>query len=249
MVAPDSRQAEQAPRRGEYRCGTQAIVTAEDQLIPAPTIRGELADGISFFFAVLPDDQARLAIAGVSERFRKSHHVSGTPVATDNFHLKICPMGRLERPLPSLEGALLAAASKVNACAFDITLDSAMRFSVNDGRFPFVLCADGAGTASALKLRLAIAEAQRRVGMAVTGVSSYLPHISLLHGHAIDAIQESIVPISWTVREFVLVRCFFGQARQEVVERWPLDPAPATRLPNLLDLHDLPDLAELPEDE
>ncbi|GAB2543521.1 2'-5' RNA ligase family protein [Rhodanobacter koreensis] len=221
----------------------------EAQLIPVPTIHRELADGISFFFAVLPDDQARSAIAGASERFRKSHRVSGALVGTDSLHLAICPTGRPERPLPSLEGALLAAAGAVRACAFDITLDSAMRFSVNDGRFPFVLCADSSSASSALTLRQTIAEEQRRAGLVVTGVSSYLPHVTLLHGHAVDAIQESIVPVRWTVREFVLIRCFFGQARQEVVERWPLEPVPATRLAGALDFSDLPDLGELPEDE
>jgi 2'-5' RNA ligase len=209
----------------------------------------ELADGVSFFFAVLPDDQARTAIAGVSERFRKSHRVSGSAVGIDSLHLAICPMGKPARPLPSLEDALLAAAAEVHARAFDITLDTAMRFSVNDGRFPFVLCADSASTESALKLRQALAEAQRRCGLPVTGVSSYLPHVTLLHGHAIDAVRESIVPIRWAVREFVLVRCFFGQARQEVVERWSLEPAPVALLPGMLDLSDLPDLADLPEDE
>lgn len=209
----------------------------------------ELADGVSFFFAVLPDERTRAAITGASERFRKSHRVSGSAVGIDSLHLAICPMGNPTRPLPSVEAALLAAAGEVHAHAFDITLDAAMRFSVNDGRFPFVLCADSASTESALKLRLALAEAQRRCGLAVTGVSSYLPHVTLLHGHAIDAIRESIVPIRWTVREFVLVRCFFGQGRQEVVERWSLGPAPSARLPDILDLSDLPDLGDLPEDE
>ena len=232
----------------EYQ-GVVTVFAVEAQLIPVPTIQRELADGISFFFAVLPDDQTCSAIAGVSERFRKSHRVSGSPVGAGSFHLTICPMGRPLRPLPSLEGALLAAAGAVRACAFDITLDSAMRFSVSDGRFPFVLCADSASTVSALKLRQAIAEAQRRAGLAVTGVSSYLPHVTLLHGHAVDAIQESIVPIRWAVHEFALVRCFFGQGRQEVVERWSLEPAPAARLSDVLDLSDLPDLGELPDDE
>ena len=229
--------------------GTVAVFAVEAELIPDPTIQRELANGISFFFAVLPDDQTRSAIAGVGERFRKSHRVSGSAVGADSFHLAICPMGRPARPLPSLEGALLAAAGAVHAGAFDIALDSAMRFSVSDGRFPFVLCADSASTASALKLRQAIAEAQRCAGLVVSGVSSYLPHIALLHGHAVDAIQESIVPIRWTASEFVLVRCFFGQARQEVVARWPLEPAAAARLPGVSDFSDLPDLGELPEDE
>jgi len=51
------------------------------------------------------------------------------------------------------------------------------------------------------------------------------------------------------VREFVLVRSFFGQARQEVVARRPLEPAPAAWLPSMLDLADLPDLGELPAED
>lgn len=44
--------------------------------------------------------------------------------------------------------------------------------------------------------------------------------------------------------------CVIQQARQEVVARWSLDPAPAAWLPAMLDLADLPDLGELPaEDE
>lgn len=226
------------------------MVAVEVQAIPIPSNHRELTDGIGFFFAALPDDQARSAIAGVSERFRKSPRITGTAVGADNFHLMLCPIGRPERMLPSLETALLAAAGTVQARAFDVTLDSAMRFTAQDGRFPFVLCADSSSTASALKLRQAIAEAQRRIGLPVSGVSSYLPHVALLHGHAVDAIQEAITPISWTVREFVLVRSFFGQARQEVVARWPLEPAPAAWMSDMLNLADLPDLGELPaEDE
>lgn len=239
------------PWRGGVCRGSRGFVAAcavEAQLIPVPTNHRELAAGIDYFFAVLPDDDARAGIAAASERFCKSHRVSGSLVGADNFHLTLCPIGKVERMLPSLEGALRAAAGTVRASAFDITLDSAMRFSVMDGRFPFVLCADSASTESALKLRQAVAEAQRRGGLAVTGVSSYLPHVTLLHGHVVDAIQESIAPIRWTVREFVLIRRFFGQSRQEVVERWPLE-SPIAKTPEFFDLSDLPDLAELPEDE
>ncbi|OOG60429.1 2'-5' RNA ligase [Rhodanobacter sp. C03] len=218
--------------------------------MPIPSIQREPTDGISFFFAVLPDEQARSGLAGVSERFRKSARMIGTPVGAHSYHLTLCPMGRPERMLPSLEAALLAAAGTVRASTFDVTLDSAMRFSAKDGRFPFVLCTDSVSGASVLKLRWAIADAQRRIGLSVSGVSSYLPHVALLHGHAIDAMQESITPICWTVREFVLIRSFFGQGHQEVVARWPLEPSVAARRLGVLDLADLPDLGELPaEDE
>jgi 2'-5' RNA ligase len=241
--------------QGEYRRDGQAVVTViavEALVIPISSTHRELSAGINFFFAVLPDDHARSEIAAVSERFCKSHRVSGSLVGADSFHLLLSPMGSPERPLLSLEGALLAAAADVHVNAFEITLDSAMRFSAKDDRFPFVLCTDSHSTESALRLRKAIAEAQRKIGLQVTGVSSYLPHVTLLHGHAVDAIQEAISPIRWTAREFVLIRSFFGQSRHEVVERWPLEPArivPEAMLPDLMDLSELADLPDFPLDE
>jgi RNA 2',3'-cyclic 3'-phosphodiesterase len=138
-------------------------------------------------------------------------------------------MGKPERIRQPLESALVAAAEKVRGKAFEVTLDSAMRFSAKDNRFPFVLCADAASTASALVLRKSIAEAQLREGLHVSGVSSFLPHVTLMYGHAIDAIQESIAPIRWAANEFVLVRSFFGQSRHELVGQWALEPSTPVR--------------------
>jgi 2'-5' RNA ligase len=184
---------------------------------------------------LLPDEQARADIASLEERFRKSHRVSGSAVGIERFHLTLSPMGKAERLRQPLESALVAAAQQVRGKAFDVTLDSAMRFSAKDNRFPFVLCADTATTASALALRKAIAEAQLREGLHVTGISSFLPHVTLMYGHAIDAIQESVTPVHWVAKEFVLVRSFFGHSRHELVGRWALEPASAPLSPAMPD--------------
>lgn len=219
----------------------------DTQAIPIPSNQPELAPGINYFFAVLPDDQARSEISGVGERFRKSHWASGSPVGIDRLHLSLCPMGKPQRLRQPLESALLAAAAEVVAESFDATLDSAMRFSARDGQFPFVLCADSATTAAALNLRKAIAAAQLGVGLQVSGVSSFLPHVTLLQGHAVDAIEQSITPIHWHVHEFVLIRSFFGQSRSEVIGRWPLTMQAGPEVYDLLEemarMRDLPDLA------
>lgn len=222
----------------------------EAQVISTTSNPSELAAGIDYFFALLPDDQARGAIAGVGERFRKSHRISGSPVAVDSLHLALCPMGRPERLRHPLEEALLAAAGEVRAQGFMAMLDSAMRFSARDGRFPFVLCADGATTEAALNLRKAIAAAQVRVGLQVSGVSSFLPHVAMLHGHAVDAIEESITAIRWHVSEFVLIRSFFGQSRYEVIGSWPLTAPPVSEPVDMLaEMANLPDLPDPPGEE
>lgn len=227
-----------------------AVLAGEAQAISTSSNQSELAPGINYFFAVLPDDHARSEIVGVGERFRKSHRVSGSPVGIDGLHLSLCPMGKPERLRQPLESALLAAACDVRAMGFVATLDSAMRFSAKDGQFPFVLCADTATTESALQLRKAIAAAQAHVGLQVSGVSSFLPHVTLLQGHAVDTIEESITPIYWRVDEFVLIRSFFGQSRYEVIGRWPLAIKPEPETHDLLaEMADMPELPDLPDEE
>lgn len=199
---------------------------------------------------MLPDDVVRSEIAGVGERFRKSYRIGGSPVGIDSLHLSLCPMGKPERLRQPLENALLAAAGEVRAKGFVAALDSAMRFSARDGQFPFVLCADTATTESALQLRKAIAAAQSRVGLQVSGVSSFLPHVTLLQGYAVDAIEESIASIHWQVREFVLIRSFFGQSKHEVIGRWPLAIEPEPEMPDLLaEMASMPELPGLPDEE
>jgi len=226
------------------------VISVETQVIPIPPNPPELAPGINYFFAVLPDDRARSEIFAVGERFRKSHRVAGSPSAMESLHLSLCPMGNPERLRQPLESALLAAAAGVIAESFDVTLDSVMRFSAKDGQFPFVLCTDAATTAAALHLRKTIAAEQLRAGLQVSGVSSFLPHVTLLQGHAIDAIEESIAPVRWHAREFVLIRSFFGQSRFEVVGRWPLATPPEPEPVDMLaEMANLPDLPDLPDEE
>ena len=220
------------------------------QAISTPSTHFELAAGINYFFALRPDDQARSAIDIAAARFRAAKRVSGVPVAVDSLHLSLCPMGRIERLQQPLEQALLAAGAEVQAMGFVATLDTAMRCISTDGQFPFVLCADHATTRTALALRKEIAHAQRRVGLHVGAVSSFHPHVALQFGPAIDAIEESISPIQWHVREFVLLRSFFGQSRQEVIGCWPLQREPEPEVIDMLaELANLPDLPEFPEDE
>jgi 2'-5' RNA ligase len=181
------------------------------------------SEGTHFFFALKPDENATVEIVRICERFRKSHRLIGSPIDPDEFHLTLVDMGRPERLQQSVESALVAAAEAVNIKGFEVSLDSAVRLSAaKDGNFPFVLCADNTSSSWAMKLRVAIAEAQRRFGLQVLGVSNYLPHVTLLRGNAIDTVEESMPPIRWNAHEFVLIRSFFGQSRHEVIGRWPL---------------------------
>jgi len=220
----------------------------EVQAISTPSPAAELPAGIDYFFAVRPDDQARSAIAAAAARFRKAQRISGVPVPVESLHLLLCPMGRTELLHQPLEQALLAAGAAVQSEGFVAALDTAMRCLGKGGQFPFVVCADAATSRSALALRKAIAEAQRKVGLHVGAVSSFHPHVALQFGPAIDAIEESITPIQWHVREFLLLRSFFGQSRHQLIGCWPLASKPEPEAIDMLaELANLPDLPDLPD--
>ncbi len=186
-------------------------------------VKNKPLEGSSFFFALVPPEHAKAEILAAGERFRQSHRLIGSRVDADRLHMTLCPLGRAERLRRPIEAALLEAAAEVRMARFEVVLDAAMCFSTSqDGHYPFVLCTDDASGESLTKLRRSIAEAQYRSGLYVPGVSHFLPHITLLYGHLIGGVQESMSPISWVAREFTLIRSFFGQSRQEVVGRWPL---------------------------
>ncbi len=219
-----------------------SALAVEAQAILNSSTTDELPSGVSYFFAVQPEARARAEMAAAEGRFRKILRVSGTAVGVDSLHLTLCPAGRSDGLRQPLESALLAAAATVQGQGFGVTLDTAMRFTARAGQFPLVLCADSASSAAALKLRMAIAAAQSRVGLQVSAVSSFMPHVTLQCGPMIDAIEEAISPIHWKVREFVLIRSFFGQSRHQVIGSWPLQPEP---VPEVIDL--LAEMANLPE--
>lgn len=209
-----------------------------------------IAPGIGYFFALLPDQTTRQELSLIAQRLCRAHRLDGVLTAPDEMHMELCPIGRLENPYQPMEPTLLAAGAAVRMHAFSLTLDSVMRLSPVDGRHPYVLTADGASAAAVLDLRLTIARAQVDAGLVLGGMTSFLPHLPLLRGSLADAAEGPSSDITWQVREFALIRRFFGQMRHEVAATWPLEPAPVAVPLTLEDeLANLPDFPMPDEDE
>lgn len=192
--------------------------------MPAPPNSPRVADGVEYAFALLPDADVRVQLAIATERLCRIHRIGGTPVGSNALRMDLCPMGRPERLVQPPEQALLAAGATVSQPEFTLTFDSATPLRSRDGSWPLVLKADAAGTATALELRKAIAAAQAAMGLQVIAVAGFAAWIALMQGDSLNSAEELINPIEWRVREFVLIRRFFGGMRHEVIGRWPLAP-------------------------
>lgn len=190
--------------------------------MPTPPNPSHVADGVGYAFALLPDAGVREQFAVIGERLQRVHRVGGTRIDADALRMDVCPMGHVERLVHPPEQALLAAGAAVSLPEFSLTFDSAARLRTHVVQFPLVLKANAAGTAAALELRKAIAAAQAAVGLKVMAVAGFSAYVALMQGDTLNAAEELINPIDWTVREFVLIRRFFGGLRHEVIGRWPL---------------------------
>lgn len=119
-----------------------------------------------------------------------------------------------------------AVGDAVTVAPFRATFDWAQSFSSRGGRTPYVLVGDG---------NEGFHEAFREVCVAMMGrtppKASYTPHVTLLYGEARPSMR--VPPVSWVVRDFVLVHSLVGQSIYRTLQRWRLQEGGAVRVPTL----------------
>jgi 2'-5' RNA ligase len=110
------------------------------------------------------------------------------------------------------------AARAVAVLQFTITPDRVTPFG-RSGKGLLVL-EGGDGVAALGELHRVLAEAMAKAGLRVKA-KSYTPHLTLLYDRG-SVLPQAVETITWTVREFVLVRSLIGQSKHLPLGRWPL---------------------------
>lgn len=174
----------------------------------------------NLFFAIFPEPAVADRIADVARRLRSKHRFRGQPLAAPRFHVPLHRIGTYA----GLSGRAVAAAREAAACismrSFDVTFDRVVSFSGSLDNRPLVLRGDK-GLAALAAFRQALGVAMTRAGLGDCVEPVYTPHLTLLHDrNGVD--EQAIEPISWTVREWVLVHSLVGQTRHVPLARWSL---------------------------
>ena len=121
-------------------------------------------------------------------------------------------------PTRSVMEKAASLAAKVAMRPFTVTLNHVESWKANP--HPLVLLGDD-GVIGVQLLHGAIHKALVAGTMAPRREPEIWPHVSLLWAKA-QPPRELVDPISWTVREFVLLDSPYGEGRHEVLGRWPL---------------------------
>ena len=171
------------------------------------------------FFGLFPDAATAARIREVGEELRRNHGLTGRVHAQDRLHVTLFHLGDYPGLPPALVKSAMAAAEVMEAAAFEVTFDHATSFSGAPRNRPFIL-KGGEGLAELCDYRQALGLAL--AGQGVKTTPAYTPHVTLLYDDRIIE-PDPITPISWTVRELVLVRSLIGKGVHEHIGRWRLE--------------------------
>jgi 2'-5' RNA ligase len=172
------------------------------------------------FFAVLPDQQAIAAIRALTPELKAQHTLSGRPVDDTKLHATLCVLG----DFPGMPDALIKSASKAAALVADSTLpfkvsfDTAQSFITGPRHRPLVLTG-GEGVVGLTGFYRNLSGALLKTS-GLRSAASYTPHVTMLYDD-VAAPPQSVAPVEWTVREFVLLHSHIGQGRPyNILARW-----------------------------
>jgi 2'-5' RNA ligase len=172
------------------------------------------------FFAVMPDQSAIASIRTLAADLKAQHGMSGRPIDDAKLHATLCVLG----DFPGMPDALIKSASKAAALVADSTLpfkigfDTAQSFITGQRNRPLVLTG-GDGVVGLTGFYKNLSGALLK-SSGLRNPPSYTPHVTMLYDD-IAAAPQSVAPIEWTVREFVLLHSHIGQGRPyNILARW-----------------------------
>lgn len=172
------------------------------------------------FFGLFPDAETAARIADLGEAMRRKHGLKSRVHAVDRLHVTLFHLGDFAGLPRDLVRSSLAAAEGMRAAPFEVTFDHATSFSGRPKNRPFILKGDDEGLADLHAYRAALGLALAGQGVKTAG--AFTPHVTLLYDEPIIA-PDPIAPISWTVRELVLIRSHMGKSVHEPLGRWALE--------------------------
>lgn len=172
------------------------------------------------FFCLFPPASAREAIAVETDGLRAEHSLTGRSIEPARLHVTLHHLGDHVDAREDIVQAASGAASRIAIAPFELSLVSAVSFAGREGNHPCVL----QGTAERQPVHLLWRELSNQLMAA--GLGRYLrrefvPHLTLLYDKRMLPVQ-AVEPISWTVRDFSLVRSLLGQSRHQVLGTWQL---------------------------
>lgn len=191
---------------------TQQLPLAGFQDTQPPTDR--------LFFGIFPAACVGPSLTRTAHEIRIKHALTDSPLPEDRFHVTLFHLGDYLGLPESLVRSANEAAATLATPSFEVWFDFAQSFLTKSAKQPLVL-RGSAGVDKLMDFQRSLGEALKKVGLGRHVRSQFTPHITLLYDTKAIA-HEAVHPVSWRVREFVLVHSLLGQTRHVPIGRWAL---------------------------
>lgn len=171
------------------------------------------------FFAIYPSAHDLPRIVEWQNRIFQQLGLTGiNPRPPEILHVSVAACGRSKQQRQPLDAALKLAAERFSYPSFELTLEAIACFG--DDR-ALVAVADTAGMRDVQGLRLALADAQKPLGL--SGLrGSTTPHLTLGYRDNLPTERQQVDPISFRVEAVDLVVSNYGHTEHLHQARWQL---------------------------
>jgi 2'-5' RNA ligase len=171
-----------------------------------------------YFFALLPDAEAKARIDSAARDLRARLHASGRLRGPDKYHVTLRGIAVPDGPFGQSIAMARRVADRLRRTGFAVMFNQAASFG-KPPKYAFSL-ATTADLLAASSLSAALLDDLRHAGLRVDG-SSFTPHVTLFYERKLREPIE-VPALRWQVREFVLIESIDNR-EYVILDSWPLD--------------------------
>ena len=173
---------------------------------------------VRYFFALVPPPEEAAAIDALAHELRWLHGLRGWPIGPERYHVTLCGIERYGGAAREEIATLEKIAASIVARSFTVAFDHVAGHGKPGDRQAIFL--ETSQTFAILdKLQRNLRREMRVRGFRTP--SKFGPHVTLLYDECRFS-KLMVPPVTFPVREFVLVRSVHGESRHEHIARWPL---------------------------
>lgn len=175
------------------------------------------------FLAIFPDLYNAQYIAGIGDRLRRTHGMSGRVRPITHLHVSLLPANRAKNGPEISKKAIDKVVKPVTAVMqpFEIKFDRVMSFRGKAGNRPLVLVDEGHEGHKVMRLHALLCAEFAKFDPSARASHKLFPHLTLLYDNH-EVAPEPVEPVHWTVKEIVLVRSEVGATKYERLGSWAL---------------------------
>ena len=177
----------------------------------------------SLVLAIFPDHDTGRQIYRLGESVQKMHGLYGRMRPFSHLHVSL-PLPQLPANSSKIVIEIISRVCKAVGAVtspFVIEFDRVMSFQGRSGTYPLVLVGDDHGNDGVRNLRrLLWAEFAKYISLN-SPAPRFAPHLTLLYDKQ-HLDPGGTKPVSWTVREIVLVASEVGATKYHLLGRWEL---------------------------